>query len=172
LLRLSKGDFDDGETCALVSTSYPGMAAAIRAQASSRDIAIKVLVLEYDDVESPDLPTAFTDTMAHDALAFFALHVDAQRLVLVCDGGVSRSSAFLAGFMRVEGRSDLTVFADPIYYPNLLVYGRLMAAVQEDLTEEDLVNLRELKQAKRFWKAKKSNGNQIGRFSGGRLIRH
>lgn len=151
VFHLAKGEYDDGETAAIVSTSYPGMAAAIRKEASYRGIALKILVLEYDDVQT-DSPASFTDGMAYDVVAFLGLNPD-SKLVFVCDGGVSRSSAMLAAALRIKGRSDLiAVWANPKYYPNILVYRRLLAAVHENLAEADVASLNGLKEAKQLYK--------------------
>lgn len=158
LARLAEGHFDGGGIAAVVSTSYADDAAAARSVALDRSLANSVLVLEYDDVENPKRPTAFSDDMAADVVGFFERTV-ADEWVFVCDGAFSRSAAVMCAWARLYGGGDLDYWADPERYaPNVLVYRRILAAAGHELTDEQADRLSELKEAALERKVKKAGG--------------
>lgn len=53
---------------------------------------------------------------------------DSKRIYICCDSGESRSTAMTAAIMRYYGLSDKTIWKNPHYHPNLLVYKKQMNA--------------------------------------------
>ena len=58
-------------------------------------------------------------------------------IVLGCDDGQSRSAAIAAAWTRIRGYDDLDYWLDPRkYYPNALVYARMLEAAGFGHVEE------------------------------------
>jgi len=143
MVDLACGRFDsqdDMHTVAVVATSCHDDAEVIREVAGYRGIAKSVLVSEFDDVSNSQRPTAITEEAAAAIHRFLASwDFESTRFLFVCDGSVSRSAAMLCAWMRLCGEDDLPLWADAQNYsPNVLVYGRLLAAGGVQLSEAQL----------------------------------
>ncbi|HIR02252.1 MAG TPA: hypothetical protein IAA69_08350 [Candidatus Aveggerthella stercoripullorum] len=143
MVDLACGRFDsqdDMHTVAVVATSSHDDAEVIREVAGYRGIAKSVLVSEFDDVSNSQRPTAITEEAAAAIHRFLASwDFESTRFLFVCDGSVSRSAAMLCAWMRLCGEDDLPLWADAQNCsPNVLVYGRLLAAGGEQLSEAQL----------------------------------
>lgn len=140
---LACGRFDGQggmSTVVVVATSYHDDAEVIREVAGYRGIAESVLVSEFDDVSNPQRPTAITEEAAAEIHGFLASRdFENTRFLFVCDGSVSRSAAMLCAWMRLCGEDDLPLWVDvQDYSPNVLVYGRLLAAGGVQLSEAQM----------------------------------
>lgn len=54
-----------------------------------------------------------------------------DQIVVHCDGGVSRSAGCAAAILKYFTDSDFEIFDNPNYYPNMLVYRRVLEALME-----------------------------------------
>lgn len=55
-------------------------------------------------------------------------HCDAQRIVIYCTAGKSRSAAVAAALHFVLNGNDKPIFGNPMYRPNMLVYRHVLNA--------------------------------------------
>ena len=107
-------------------TSHASDVARLPASALTRG----VLRLAFVDAIVPPAPgvPVFTEADARAIWALLDASPDAERLVVHCDAGISRSPAVAAAVLRARGESDAEWFARA--RPNELVY-RTMLAVRE-----------------------------------------
>lgn len=104
---------------AIGCTSYPEKYATLASE--------RFLVLNFDDITSPGRLYSFRPEHAQ-AIVRLVREADGdggavERIVVACDGGVSRSAAVAEALMLSFGRDDeAEIWADPRYSPNRLVY--------------------------------------------------
>ena len=55
-----------------------------------------------------------------------------DQIVVHCDGGVSRSAGCAAAILKYFTGDDFEIFDNPNYYPNMLVYRRVLNALMEE----------------------------------------
>lgn len=88
-----------------------------------------VLRLSFDDVQK-DEPNAMTIDDAKSILKFFKDKCSdfkfIARLIVHCEGGVSRSAAVAAALKTIIGVSDMDIFENPKYAPNKHCYYTLL----------------------------------------------
>ena len=82
---------------------------------------IPLLCLQFDDIQSEHSNRAFTVQMAKEIGAFVARHRDCD-LYFCCDSGESRSAALATAFARFYRLDEMTIWKNPHYHPNPLVY--------------------------------------------------
>ena len=125
-------------SAALISTSMPERAACSGKFARS-------LVLNYDDVISPADSSAFTPALARKASEFvLSLGEEITNLYVACDFGTSRSAAIAAAIMRHLGYEELSIWANPSYHPNPLVYSLMSCALGVPVREDEIEELRRI----------------------------
>lgn len=79
--------------------------------------------LEFQDSNNPKDRNSFTSEQAKEIFRFLSgLPADITDLYIACDAGCSRSPAIAAALLRASRRSDKTIWKNPRYYPNPLVY--------------------------------------------------
>ena len=145
---------EDEELCsrgitAIAITSRSGTARLLRAMADDRDDEVNLVLHEAADTEMPSHPRAFTEEMAQRTLsALRNAELWGDTLVIACDAGQSRSPAIAAAWTRICGCDDLGYWLDPRkYYPNVLVYSRMLEAAGFGYTEERSVLRKIVKEA-------------------------
>ena len=105
-----------------------------------------LLTLAFDDVENDLLPTVGGDAPRStpeeqyhmisraqaEAIAdfYFRIKDDAARLICQCEHGQSRSAAVAAAILEYRSHSGITVFAHDCYYPNKVVFRRVLSALR------------------------------------------
>jgi predicted protein tyrosine phosphatase len=81
------------------------------------------LILPFNDVEDANVPGAFNSAYAREIIRFIKSIPDSVTdLYVCCSKGGSRSPALAAALLKASGRSDRTVWKNPYYVPNKLVY--------------------------------------------------
>ncbi len=81
------------------------------------------LSLPFSDVEKPTLVGAFNGAHARAIIRFLqGLPENVTDLYICCSKGGSRSPGLAAAILKGSGRSDKTVWHNPYYIPNKLVY--------------------------------------------------
>lgn len=82
---------------------------------------IPLLCLQFDDIQNEHSNRTFTVQIAKEIGAFVAQHQDCD-LYFCCDSGESRSAALAAAFARFYRLDEMSIWKDPHYHPNPLVY--------------------------------------------------
>lgn len=86
--------------------------------------------LEFQDTCDPRDRNAFSFDQAERITQYISgLPADITDLFIACDAGCSRSPAVAAALLRASGGSDKTIWGNPRYYPNPLVYERVCKAL-------------------------------------------
>lgn len=84
------------------------------------------LVLNFPDYEDPGLFGSFNGAHARVIIRFVrSLPKTVTDVYVCCSKGGSRSAAVAAALLRMSGRNDASVWDNPYYVPNKLVYYRL-----------------------------------------------
>jgi predicted protein tyrosine phosphatase len=91
----------------------------------------------FNDVELDKL-NCITDADA-DIIASFVREIadSANKLIVHCEYGVSRSAGIAAAIMKFLTGDDLPIFNNPLYRPNVTCYRKLMAAFHEVIDEHE-----------------------------------
>ena len=85
------------------------------------------LVLCFQDTCNKNDPAAFSFEMAESIIRFIReLPEDVDDIYVCCAAGESRSPAIAAALLRISGRPDESVWKNPYYSPNTLVYCRIL----------------------------------------------
>ena len=75
----------------------------------------------------------FTDEQAEEIAGFIQSILDkAELLICQCEYGQSRSAGLAAAVNQFLNKSGIEVFADDLYYPNKLVYRKVLTALEEN----------------------------------------
>lgn len=145
---------EDDELCtrgvtAIAITSRPGTARLLRAMADDREDTVHLVLHEAIDTETPSHPRAFTQAMARETLAALrGAELWGDVVAFACDDGQSRSPAIAAAWARISGLDDLEYWLDPRkYYPNVLVYSRMLEAAGFEHVAERAVIRKLVKEA-------------------------
>ena len=81
------------------------------------------ICLEFQDTDDPTNEYSFNSVQTKELTRFLSeLPADITDLYIACDAGCSRSPAIAAALLRASHRSDRTIWKNPRYYPNPLVY--------------------------------------------------
>ena len=87
------------------------------------------ITLPFADVTNAHRPDAFHASDAHALVQFvYSLPDRVTDLYICCHRGESRSAAVAAALMLASGTSDRTIWNDPHYHPNPLVFSILCRA--------------------------------------------
>ena len=141
--RMAEEPFADGT--AIISIADYGMEGA---RLSHRPMAL--LPLAFDDVENdlfdgelpPNADTAarqrleqkyhmISEQQADEIAAFyFRVREESEVLICQCEHGQSRSAAVAAAILEYRSHSGITVFAHDRYYPNKVVFRRVLSALR------------------------------------------
>lgn len=161
--RLACGEYDGNDIAVVMSTSYPVDAERARSQVRERGLETNVLVLEYDDVENAQRPTAFTKELAERALSFAEdAWASGKALLFACDGARSRSAALMCAVMRILGLDDTSIWTQPgRYAPNILVYQLVLEAGGVHLDDSQILAHERLIDAGMFCRVHKGTMNVV-----------
>lgn len=113
----------------IVSISTPGSEPA---RFKTNDQTLEVLRLWFHDLDAlkegyDDKPEdLFSRSQAERIVDMVLAHPQAERFVVHCDAGISRSSATAAAIMKGLTGDDSKIFKNPRYYPNRLVYRTIL----------------------------------------------
>ena len=73
----------------------------------------------------------FSDEQAEETAAFIMTAADKAELIICqCEYGQLRSAGIAAAIMQFFSNDGIEIFADERYYPNKLVYKKVLAALQ------------------------------------------
>ena len=119
------------ETCgAIISSASQINAAKLR--------GIPYVFRQYEDLDYECPGRSFSQT---DAAAFAEflrrMANDVDTLYCCCDAGESRSPAVAAAVMRYLGMDDISIWKNPHYHPNMLVFEMLAHALGAAASDEE-----------------------------------
>ena len=92
---------------------------------SSPENGVKhILPLSFDDIDKEDDPDHCMQEGDGRAVADFInrYYDEADRIIVHCDGGISRSAGVAAAIMRVKERGDFPLFDSHRKHPNMTCY--------------------------------------------------
>ena len=73
----------------------------------------------------------FSDKQAQEIANFYrSICDDADCIICQCEHGQSRSAAVAAAIMEFRSRKGIKIFADDRYYPNKVVFRKVLVALQ------------------------------------------
>ena len=89
-----------------------------------------ICTVKFNDVEEGR--DAITPIQANIIAKFIKKWWDkVDQIVVHCDGGVSRSAGCAAAILKYFTNDDSQIFDDKNFYPNMLVYRRVLNALME-----------------------------------------
>lgn len=99
------------------------------------------LCMCFDDITDAKNPRAFNSKIA-DKIADFVKNLpkELDSLFVCCDSGESRSTAFAAAISRYNGLDESSIWRNPHYHPNPLVYSLLCNALGVEVSREEIEN--------------------------------
>lgn len=126
LFGKSPDGFPDSGMLVIACTSNPGRYAAFSSE--------RFLLLNFDDSTNPDRKYSFKPAHAQAIDRFienaYEGGLGVERIIVACDGGVSRSAAVAAALMVRFGQDDESaIWSDPAYSPNRLVFELMCAGL-------------------------------------------
>ncbi len=96
----------------------------------------------FSDVDSADSLGSFNMEHAERIVQFLkGLPREVTDLYICCAAGESRSPAIAAAILRASRRSDIDVWLNPYYHPNILVYQTLCRAFGIENSPQDMEKL-------------------------------
>lgn len=127
----------------LLGQRDPDNCAGILSSASEIDAAklrgLPHVFRQYDDLDYECPGRSFS---VEDAEAFACflkeLDRDVRTLYCCCDAGESRSPAVAAAVMRYFRADDMSIWRNPKYHPNMLVYAMLTQALGVPVSDDEL----------------------------------
>lgn len=98
------------------------------------------LAFNVSDVEDAGVPGSMTSAHARLILRFIEeLPEKVTDIYVCCSKGGSRSAGCAAALMLISGRSDMSVWENPFYTPNTLVFYRICNEFGLDISWEDVI---------------------------------
>ena len=139
------------EQCALISLTF-------RTTLYLDQVPVRKLIIDIKDHEDMNAPGAISPEQAKLIILFLEKLPDTVTdLYICCSKGGSRSAGCAAAVMRMSGRSDLDVWLNPYYTPNILVYYVLCKEYGQEITWKEAFALKEIND-NAFREAKANNG--------------
>ncbi len=125
-------EIDAEKFCAIIVSSYDVNMEKVKKLNSK-------IVLRFDDITQLNSENSFNDELSEKIFNFVkALPQDIENIYVCCDAGESRSSGIAAVIMRFYGCDEMTIWKNPHYNPNTLVYKLLSHIFGFNVTGEDI----------------------------------
>lgn len=112
---------------------------------------IGICRVKFDDVEKNE-KNCITVEDAKKIIDFVVSHDSAEMVIVHCEAGISRSAGVCAALMWIFNGSDMEVFDNPRYCPNMTVYRTILntymnaqntfAASEEDIKYKESHNIK------------------------------
>ena len=120
------------KSCAIIVSSYDVNTEKLKKLNSK-------LVLHFDDITQLNSEHSFNNEFSEKIFNFVnTLPQDIENIYVCCDAGESRSSAIAAVIMRFYGYDEMTVWKNPHYDPNALVYKILCRRFGFNVTDDEV----------------------------------
>ena len=105
----------------------------------------KTLCLNFADITNLNGISAFNKDTAEKIAAYVKeLPHQLDTLFVCCDSGESRSSAMSAAIMRYNRMDEMSIWKNPRYHPNTLVYSLLCNAFGVFVSEAELQSKKQI----------------------------
>lgn len=88
---------------------------------------VGICEVKFDDVEKGE-KNCITKNDAQKIVDFMKRHEDVPNVVVHCEAGVSRSAGCCAALMYIYNGSDMEIFSNPRFCPNMTVYRTVLNA--------------------------------------------
>ncbi len=122
------------KSCAIIVSSYDVNMEKLKKLNSK-------IVLCFDDITQLNSEHSFNNEFSEKIFNFVkTLSQDIENMYVCCDAGESRSSAIAAVIMRFYGYDEMTIWKNPHYNPNILVYRLLCLQFGFNVTNEEIQN--------------------------------
>ena len=82
---------------------------------------VAVCRVSFDDVEKGQM-NCITKEDAQKILDFMEKHNDVNNVIVHCEAGISRSAGVCAALMWIFNGSDMDIFSNPKFKPNMTAY--------------------------------------------------
>ena len=83
----------------------------------------------------------FSDEQASEIASFYKNNKDnISTLICQCEHGQSRSAAVVAAILEFRSRRGIQIFADDNYYPNKVVFRKVIEALKDQILVYDNVD--------------------------------
>lgn len=117
-------------TSIVVSISAIGENAPVVLKTANNGI-IGALILQFNDVANPDSGYGgITEEQAIGIAEFISSGIGiADKIIVHCGAGQSRSAGVAAAILKYYTGSDLAIYNNPMYTPNNLCYRRVLKAL-------------------------------------------
>jgi len=92
--------------------------------------------LMFDDVEEGEL-FVITNKDAEKIVEYVNMNISADRLIVHCEAGISRSSGTAAAIMKATKGDDWCIWKNKQYSPNLTCYKKIMTAFGIEINKEE-----------------------------------
>ena len=139
------------DQCALISLTY-------RTTPFLQQVSVRKMTIDIKDYEDKDVPGAISSEQAKLIIHFLEkLPSTVSDLYICCSKGGSRSAGCAAAVLRMSDRSDLDVWQNPYYTPNILVYYVLCKEYGLEITWEEVLEKKEINEIA-FREAQQNNG--------------
>lgn len=97
-----------------------------------------ICYLQFDDVEKGE-ENAITEKDAQKIAAFInRFKGEIPRIIVHCEAGISRSAGVCAAIMKYLTGSDIQIFKNPKYVPNMSCYRMLLDSLLCYVPEEEI----------------------------------
>ena len=132
---IAAGEVDLQRSASILNSSYPIQTEKLG--------PIPYVFCQYDDVEREIPGRSFPLRNGALAVAAFIRSLDDKitDLYCCCDGGCRRSAAVACSVMRYWGMDEFSVWGNPAYEPNPLVYKMMCEVLGVPVTDQE-VNMR------------------------------
>ena len=102
--------------------------------------ARQMLFVRFNDVEQEDIG-CITNNEANIINAFVDSLENVDKIIVSCDGGVSRSPAVAASIMLKLGQNDKSIWENGKYSPNMTVFKTMIKSIFGE-TEASLIDIK------------------------------
>ncbi len=125
-------EIDAEKSCAIIVSSYDVNMEKLKKLNSK-------IVLRFDDITQLNSEHSFNNEFPEKIFNFVkTLPQDIENIYVCCDAGESRSTAIAAVIMRFYGYDEMTVWENPHYNPNTLVYKILCRQFGFNVTDDEV----------------------------------
>lgn len=117
---------------------------------------VGICEVKFDDVEKGE-QFCITKKDAEKIVNFVRKNEDVDNIIVHCEAGVSRSAGCCAAIMLVYNGSDMEIFSNPRFCPNMTVYRTVLNAFmgedngwifpEEEATEKEKISIENWKKA-------------------------
>lgn len=92
----------------------------------------ELLQLKFDDVDADEPINIITNEQANQIADFYhRISKTSEHIICQCEHGQGRSAAVVAAIKEYTEGNGIDIFADDRYFPNKVVFRKVLAALKE-----------------------------------------